>query len=440
MACNGRNFYYLLLSVIVFIIFLFLLPEVSFLVFSLTLAFFYKGSYILRFFTISFLKIKKSAFVSINKLVSFFSPKAPRWIEDQKNTVFKRAVGESTESIANNLRSPLQKGYECLRLGIEQVNVDTSDLCSSIGGSSGTGRYNVNLLNIGLGDFAENTDRYSFILSAAAKKLGCMVHTREQGLTSGLLRGGGDLIWRVREKDYSRHGNIENALSDKVFLKTLTRSYIKLIEIDIPVADLFNHQSIFNLEKMTYFLEKLKSVAVEKPIGISLKSPDKIHLEAIFENLWLRDIKIDFITIEERCCGTTESGINVLTDIEENFMKSINDAKQTLRYFELDTKIIASGKFVSEFELLRALSFGADSCITQTPFEWLLKGKLNSPLGSSADVKYLIENFHTHTLKAAAKLMGECGFGGVDLVSAERFLKKVGNTSVKNLQNYYQIK
>lgn len=342
-----RNFYYLPISFTVFIFLLFFVPEVSFLVFAIMLAFFYKGQYILRFFKILLLNIRKFAIRSVKRCVSyFFSPTLP-WIEDQKNTVFKRAVGGTTQSIANNLRSPLRKGYECLRLGIKKTKIETNRLSSDIGRSSEKNGYIVNLLNIGSIDFGKNTNHYSFILSAAARELGCAVNTGEPGLTSGLLRGGADLIWRLREKDFTGYNNMEDALDDKVFIKTLSRSYIKMIEIEIPLKDLFKDDSILNLDRLIYFLEKLKAITRDKPIGISLRSPDKHQLEAIFENVWLRDLRIDFINIEEKLCSAVHGRLKVLTDIEESFLKSVNAAKETIRYFGIVAKRFKNLQFSS---------------------------------------------------------------------------------------------
>lgn len=383
--------------------------------------------------------MQQGAALAVNKLFDCFSPILSPWIEAQKNIVFERALRETSHSVANNLCVPLHQGYECLRLGIKKTKIETKGLRTDIGGNLEKTTYNISLFNIQSFDFDKNNSNYAFALSAAAKELNCAINTGKQGLNSGFLRGGADLIWRVTEKDYAKFNTIEDEVGDKIFLKNLSRYYVKMIEVEIPATLLSRENKILSLEKIMCFLGKLNRVANGKPIGVLLNSPDQNQLKDLFERIWLRDLKIDFITIEQEFCSGYENE-KAVSVIEETFLIALNAARDTVRNFGLPTKIIASGKFVSEFEILRALAMGADSCITHTPFDWLLTGRLNAPISSGISVKSLIENFHRNTLKATARLMGECGFEGTEDISAERFLKKVGKNSIKTLRNVYQVK
>lgn len=360
------------------------------------------------------------------------------WIETQKILVFKRALDQKTEAITNNLRAPFLKGYECLRLGIRKTKIETTSLYSEMGLPGIRACYPLNLFNIGAIDFDKNTSHYSYILSAAAKELGCAINTGGLGLTSGFLRGGADLIWRIREEDYKEYENMADVFENQMFLNTVSRSYIKMIEIQTSGKSFLNGKNKLDLSETIFLIQKLRLVSKGKPVGICLRPSAIDEINPITGNTWLREADPDFITIEEDVNHPEHGNLKLLIEREEGLLKSVKAAREAIKRYRLRTKIIASGKFVSEFELLRMLAFGADSCITRTPFEWLLNGKLNAPISCSTNARSLIKNFHRHTLEATAGIMGECGFHEINHISADFFLKRVNYTRVKNLKEVYR--
>jgi len=132
--------------------------------------------------------------------------------------------------------------------------------------------------------------------------------------------------------------------------------------------------------------------------------------------------------------------------------------KQTLDEFNLTNhiKIMASGKIITGFDILKTLAMGASACYSSRGMMFSLgciqalvcdSGKC--PVGVAtqnpslykgldpAEKSVRVFNFHTNTIKATCEMMEACGFKDVHNIQARKFFKKINDQSTKSFDEIY---
>ena len=139
-------------------------------------------------------------------------------------------------------------------------------------------------------------------------------------------------------------------------------------------------------------------------------------------------------------------------------MKKTSFVKNCLDEFGLsnDIKIIAAGKIITGFDILKVLSLGASACYSSRGMMFSLgclqalvcdSGKC--PVGIATqnpalykgldptDKSVRVFNFHRNTIKATMELMEACGFSSLEKVNAARFFRRINEENSKSFEDIY---
>ncbi|MNY24897.1 Glutamate synthase [NADPH] large chain [compost metagenome] len=119
-------------------------------------------------------------------------------------------------------------------------------------------------------------------------------------------------------------------------------------------------------------------------------------------------------------------------------------------------KIIASGKIITGFDIMKALALGADACYSARGMMMALgciqalkcdSGKC--PVGIATqdkslfkgidvtDKKHRVANFHKNTIHATVELMEACGFATPEHINPESFHRRIDTTKTMNFKEIY---
>ena len=348
----------------------------------------------------------------------------------------KRAMNIDTGIISNNLSYPFDAGYECVVINQNTINIPSPHLFVEIGVNNCRQPYKLNLLNIGAVNCRGLNNNSVLSLSGGAKITGCSINTGILGINPYLLRGGGDLVWRISRFDSFCRAK-DGSFNEGHFQITATRPYVKMIEIQISLSDIPRTGNGLTFYNMIYFLGKLKALSGGKPIGISLRNPNSAVLNCICKTMFDTGICLDFITIENAPALKATRPERLSRTTISNFSNSIAVARRYIDQYHLPSKVIACADIVTEYDILRSIALGASACFSVKPMAAALNARPLFSKQTAALQQLAVANFCRNTMAATVKLMEACNYYTLDDVKAGDFYQKTSLMELKTLQQVY---
>jgi glutamate synthase domain-containing protein 2 len=125
-----------------------------------------------------------------------------------------------------------------------------------------------------------------------------------------------------------------------------------------------NHQEFSTPEGLLQFVSRLRELSEGKPIGIKLCVGHPAELAALVHAMLKTGIKPDFVTVDGSEGGTGAAPPEFSNSVGMPLVEALVLTHQLLlgTGIKKDIKIIASGKVLSGFSLVRNLALGADAC------------------------------------------------------------------------------
>lgn len=340
-------------------------------------------------------------------------------ISEKRWEVLKhRAINQSVPLVRDTLTNPLYPGYECLWNSNGRVPVDlqAGALTHKIGNADCLEPYRMNLLNFALPKrFLAGLSVRA--LSESARIANCAIRSTKDGITAKLMNGGGDLVWQIKQNDPLFRKENKSFDEDR-FQTSATRPYIKMIELKLPEK----YAAVENRlrgDGLLFFVMKIRSISGGKPIGINLLDANIGLLPRLCTAMSEANVLVDFITIEET--HTHEATL---------LMDAVGFARKTLAEAKLSISLIASGQFVTEFEILKALAYGANTVYSSSP-GYIYE---NGPLLFGKPDHLKAADFHKNTLTALQQLMENAGFESQEHILLRDFYRRVNPTEIHNLK------
>ena len=132
--------------------------------------------------------------------------------------------------------------------------------------------------------------------------------------------------------------------------------------------------------------------------------------------------------------------------------------KQTLDAYSLskDIKIIAAGKIITGFDILKMISLGASACYSARGMmlalgciQALICDSGKCPVGVAtqnpslykgldpADKKVRVANFHSKTITAAKEIMEACAFKKIEGIKPSKFFRRINEYETKSFEEIY---
>ena len=313
----------------------------------------------------------------------------------QRSLVYQRSKKESDSMPFGTQLDVYEDGYEWINHSIRaipfsQVNPNPR---VKIGSSQCTQPYEASLFNISAMSFGSLSKNAILALNNGAKQGGFYHNTGEGGLSPYHLQGG-DVVWNIGTGYFSCRTD-EGKFNYDEYVKRATLDNVKMIEIKFSQGAKPGHGGILPKEKVTdeiaairlvskdkdilsppthsaftnplelmEFVQLLRKGSEGKPIGIKICIGNKSEFLSICKAMVETKTYLDFITVDGGEGGTGAAPQEYSDHVGMPLRDAIAFVYDALNGFGIkdQIKIIASGKVISGFDIVRTLSLGADLC------------------------------------------------------------------------------
>ncbi|MBY5950238.1 FMN-binding glutamate synthase family protein [Algoriphagus sp. NF] len=375
--------------------------------------------------------------------------------------------------------------YLALRHSIYAVHPKEEDLRVTIGSEFCKQPYSASIFNISAMSFGSLSSNAIKALNLGAKKGKFFHNTGEGGISPYHLQGG-DICWQIGT-GYFGCRDEEGNFNPEMFKEKAKLPEVKLIEIKISqgakpghggvlpgikntpeiasirglkagttVLSPPSHSAFSDPKSLIQFVEKLRDLSEGKPIGIKLcigRTEEFIEIckEMVAQNCWP-----DFITIDGAEGGTGAAPLEFSDSVGLPLEPALIFVRATLEKYNLreKVKIIASGKILSAFSIIKNIALGADACNSARGFMFslgciqALRCNTNEcPTGVATQRRGLVKglvvkdkservyNFHKNSVKAVSELLGAAGHYHTEELSVHDLVK--GDEMIKLANRYF---
>ena len=330
--------------------------------------------------------------------------------------------------------------------------------------------YNAAMLNISAMSFGSLSAAAVRALNKGAKIGGFFHDTGEGGLSPYHLEFGADVVWEIGSAYFGCRNNDDGSFDPDEFEQKATKEAVKMIEIKLSqgakpghggvlpasknneeIAEIRGvepytkvvspayHKEFSDSDGLLEFVQRLRELSGGKPTGFKLCIGRKQEFIDICESIRSTGIKPDFITVDGGEGGTGAAPIELSDSIGMPLEEALVFVADALNGYDLkkDIKLIASGKIITAFDIIRALALGADMCNSARGMMFALgciqalKCDTNEcPTGVTShdpsltrglvvnDKGQRVANFQEETMNAAMEILA--GMGMDDFTKLER--------------------
>ncbi|CAN5276894.1 FMN-binding glutamate synthase family protein [soil metagenome] len=382
------------------------------------------------------------------------------------------------------------EGYEWITHSIAPKDFHKMDHNPRVpfGGKECKQPYNMSVLNISAMSFGSLSQNAILALNGGAKIGGFAHNTGEGGLSPHHLAPGGDIIWQIGTGYFGARDEAGNFSGD-VFQKNAIKPNVKMIEIKLSQGAKPGHGGILPAAKNTpevaairgvkagttvfsppfhgafstpteliLFVKKLRELSGGKPIGFKLCIGRKSEFMSICKAMVSLNIYPDFITVDGGEGGTGAAPPEFTNHMGMPLLDGLAFVDNTLRGFGIrnEMRIIAAGKVLTGFNILRAMALGADTCNSARAMMMALgciqalECNTNScPTGVATqnkalmkglvvdDKKARVANFHKNTVESFVELLGAAGLDNPDKINRTHVYRRVFMNLVKTYEEIY---
>ncbi len=405
----------------------------------------------------------------------------------QRSLVYQRAKAEK-ETVAFGMQAdPMEPGYEWVAHSVYPVIADEKELRVTIGNYQCLQPYSASIYNVGAMSYGALSKTAIAALNEGAR-MGRFAHNTGEGGISNYHNLGGDLIWQIGT-GYFGCRDVEGRFSAMAFRKTALQENVRMIELKLSqgakpghggilpaskntpeiaairlvepgttVHSPGTHSEFDNATGMIQFIQLLRELSSGKPVGFKLCIGDKQEFIAICEAIVNTGIYPDFITVDGAEGGTGAAPLEFTDHLGMPLYDALAFVKQTLDEYELTEhiKIIAAGKIITGFDIMKAIALGASACYSARGMmmalgciQALICDTGKCPVGVAtqnpslykgldpADKKVRIASFHSKTIAATKEMMEACGFKRVEDIHPSKFYRRINEQDTKSFEEIY---
>jgi len=402
--------------------------------------------------------------------------------------VYQRAKGDRDTRPFGTVFDVYRDGYEWMNHSLCPHAVKEKHPRIRFGGKDCTQPYDASPLNISAMSFGALSRNAILALNKGAKTGGFAHNTGEGGISPYHLKYGGDLIWQIGT-GYFGCRNPEGGFDETLFTEKAHLDVVKMIEIKLSQGAKPGHGGILPAIKLTpeiaeirhvpmgedvvsppahttfstpvgllQFVARLRELSGGKPVGFKLCIGKKVEFLAICKAMLETGIEPDFITVDGGEGGTGAAPIELTNSVGMPLRDGLVFVHNALLGTGLRSsiRIIASGKALSAFHLLRLMALGADTvnmarammfalgCIqsrhcnrdtcptgvaTQNPARYKA---LNVDLKAAR-----VANYHTSIIENLVELIAAAGLDNLDELRPWHINRRINGTDIRNYDELY---
>ncbi len=404
-----------------------------------------------------------------------------------RSVVYQRAKGQ-TETIPFGTQLDVHaEHYEWVNHSIVPNVSRPDNLRVEIGGPDCTQPYSANIMNISAMSYGALSSAAVGALNNGAKK-GRFYHNTGEGGISPYHLLGADIVWQIGT-GYFGCRTPDGRFSETAFQERAVLPNVKMIEIKLsqgakpgkggmlPAAKVNQEVSQIRLVPMgkdvlspaghsafstpielLQFIKKLRDLSGGKPVGFKLCLGAKHEFIAICKAMLETGIKPDFITVDGGEGGTGAAPLEFSNYVGTPLDDGLVFVCDALRGFGLkkDIRVIASGKVITSFDILKKVALGAD-VVNSARAMMLSLGCIQAlrcntnecPTGIATSDPQLIKGlnitskservyrFQHETVHHLVELMSAIGVREPKEISRELINRRLSNGEVKTYEELY---
>lgn len=407
-----------------------------------------------------------------------------------RSLVYQRAKGEVSSHPFGTHHNVYGIGYEWAAHSMAGgVPIDKTTRVD-IGGPECTKPYRSSFLNISAMSFGSLSPNAVMALNSGAKQGGFAHNTGEGGVSPYHLKHGGDLIWQIGT-GYFGCRNMDGSFDTGLFSENARRESVRMIEVKLSQGAKPGHggvlpgakvtkeiaairnvpvgQTVFSPPRHTAFttpaglmeyVASLREMSGGKPVGFKLCVGRQSEVFALCKAMQETGIKPDFISVDGGEGGTGAAPLefsNSLGMPARDGWAFVNGAL-TAAGLRDDIRILASGKILTGFHMVRALALGADACYSARGM-MLALGCIQAlrcnndtcPTGVATqnpalfhglvpeDKAERVARFHHATQDSFFEILDAMGVGALDDVTPDLVFRRIDDMTVKSYADLYSF-
>ncbi|MDF1544901.1 MAG: FMN-binding glutamate synthase family protein [bacterium] len=401
-----------------------------------------------------------------------------------RDLVYQRAKGTLETKPFGTHRDVYKVGYEWATQSINPVKPLNEEPKVLIGGLDCKKPYLSSLLNISAMSFGALSKNAVLALNKGAKEGNFAHNTGEGGLSPYHLEPGGDIIWQIGT-GYFGCRTKEGKFDPEKFATQASLPNVKMIELKISQGAKPGHggvlpgckvtQEIANIRgvavgktvisppghcefstpiELLEFLKKLRELSGSKPVGFKICIGQKIDFFAICKAMINTGIIPDFITVDGGEGGTGAAPLEFTNSVGMPGKDALIFVHSTLVGVGLRDRIriISSGKILTGFHMIRALSIGADICASARGMMLALGciqalrcnsdhcptgiATQNPALAKGLDITdkgVRVARFHLATIEGFLELLGALGLSKTEDLSPRHIFRRIDDIHISDL-------
>ena len=407
-----------------------------------------------------------------------------------RSTIYQRAKKETDTMPFGTQLDVYAEGYEWMSHSIAPKDFHKLNASPRmvVGGEACLQKYDASIFNVSAMSFGSLSSNAIEALNGGAK-IGNFAHnTGEGGLSPYHLVQGGDIIWQIGT-GYFGARSIDGNFNVAAFAKNANLPQVKMIELKLSQGAKPGHGGILPAKKNTpeiaairlvepgttvysppyhsafntptelvQFIKILRDASNGKPIGFKLCVGQKSEFMAICKAMITQNIYPDFITVDGGEGGTGAAPQEFSNYVGAPLMDGLAFVHNMLVGFGIrnQIKIIASGKILTGFHLVRAIALGADACNSARAMmmaigciQALVCNTNKCPTGVATqdptlvsglvinDKKQRVANFHIETLKNFVELCGAAGIDDYKQLTRSHIHRRVFMNEVRTFEDIF---
>lgn len=404
-----------------------------------------------------------------------------------RSLVYQRAKGQRDTRPFGTILDVNQDGYEWINHSLAPIHHHDLHPRVRFGGDQCRQPYDASPLNISAMSFGSLSKNAIMALNQGAQAGGFAHNTGEGGISPYHLQGG-DLIFQFGTGYFGcrdEQGDFcPNRFKQKAELDVVKMIEVKLsqgakpghggilpaVKLTQEIADIRHvslgkdvispaaHTAFSTPTEMMHFIQQLRELSGGKPIGFKLCIGKKSEFISLCKAMIATGIKPDFITVDGSEGGTGAAPIELTNSVGTPIRDAIIFVNQTLIGMGLrdEIRVIASGKVLSAFHLLKLLALGADAVNAARAMMFAL-GCIQSrscntdhcPTGIAtqdpARVKALVvqdkvkrvANYHRQMMKHLVELLGAAGLSSLSQLKPEHIMHRVQGANIKSYEQLF---
>jgi glutamate synthase domain-containing protein 2 len=409
---------------------------------------------------------------------------------NDRSVIYQRAKKQVDTTPFGTQLNVYSEGYEWIGHSIVPVDfhkVDHHPRCL-VGNKDCKQPYSASLLNVSAMSFGSLSANAVEALNAGAK-IGSFAHnTGEGGLSPYHLKNGGDIIWQIGTGYFGARDDNGNFSGD-IFKVNALKPEVKMIEIKLSQGAKPGHGGILPAAKNTpevaairhvkagttvysppfhsafstpkeliLFVKKLRELSGGKPVGFKLCIGRKSEFISICKAMVELDTYPDFITVDGGEGGTGAAPPEFSNFVGMPLLDGLAFVANMLNGFGIKKhiKVVASGKILTGFQMVRAIALGADMCNSARAMMMALGciqalecNKNTCPTGVATqdpyfmkglvveDKKVRVANYHKHTIESFVELIGASGLDNPTKLNRHQISRRVFMNEVRTFEEIY---